>query len=88
MEQAVRRGLAAATAGLVCTTSKGHEMRIRAVPGTRIANPATGEIIYAPPEGRDVIALEHTPDGFDLYLSDSPNSGAEYDVTIAIPRRR
>lgn len=37
--------------------------------------------------GRDVIALEHTPDGFDLYLSDSPNGGAEYSVTIAIPRR-
>lgn len=38
--------------------------------------------------GRDVIALEHTPDGFDLYLSDSPNGGADYAVTIAIPRRR
>ena len=38
-------------------------------------------------KGRDVIALEHTPDGFDLYMSDSPNGGAEYAVTIAIPRR-
>ena len=38
--------------------------------------------------GRDVIALEHTPDGFDLYLSDSPNGGADYAVTLAIPRRR
>lgn len=37
--------------------------------------------------GRDVIALEHTPDGFDLYLSDSPNSSGDYEVTIAIPRR-
>jgi hypothetical protein len=37
--------------------------------------------------GRDVIALEHTPDGFDLYLSDSPNGAAQYTVTIAIPRR-
>ena len=39
-------------------------------------------------KGRDVIALEHTPDGFDLYLCDSPNGGADYAVTIAIPRRK
>lgn len=38
-------------------------------------------------KGRDVIALERTADGFDLYLSDSPNGGADYIVTIAIPRR-
>lgn len=38
-------------------------------------------------QGRDVIALEHTPDGFDLYISDSPNGAADYTVTIAIPRR-
>jgi len=38
-------------------------------------------------EGRDVIALESTPDGFDLYLSDSPNGAGDYEVIIAIPRR-
>ena len=38
-------------------------------------------------KGRDVIALEQTPDGFDLYLSDSPNGAAVYEVIIAIPRR-
>jgi hypothetical protein len=38
-------------------------------------------------EGRDVIALEHTPDGFDLYICDSPNGAADYTVTLAIPRR-
>ena len=38
-------------------------------------------------KGRDMIALEHTADGFDLYLCDSPNGSAEYEVTIAIPRR-
>ncbi|MEV1291241.1 hypothetical protein [Pseudonocardia sp. NPDC049635] len=30
-------------------------MAVRAVPGTRIANPATREIVCAPPEGADVI---------------------------------
>jgi hypothetical protein len=38
-------------------------------------------------QGRDVIALEHTAKGFDLYLCDSPNGSADYEVTIAIPRR-
>ena len=38
--------------------------------------------------GRDTIALENTPDGFNLYLNDSPNGSQVYEVTIAIPRRR
>ena len=38
-------------------------------------------------KGRDVIALEHTPEGFDLYFCDSPNGGSAYSATIAIPRR-
>lgn len=37
-------------------------------------------------KGRDIIALEHTAEGFDLYFCDSPNGGADYEVTIAIPR--
>jgi hypothetical protein len=39
-------------------------------------------------KGRDTIALEQTPDGFDLYLCDAPNGASEYEVTLAIPRRR
>jgi len=30
-------------------------MAVRAVPGTRIANPATRQVVYAPPEGADLI---------------------------------
>ncbi|MEM8884358.1 MAG: hypothetical protein AAGD14_09830 [Planctomycetota bacterium] len=37
--------------------------------------------------GRDVIVLEQTADGFDLYLCDSPNGWGPYSITIAIPRR-
>jgi hypothetical protein len=37
--------------------------------------------------GRDVIALEITRDGFDLYFDDSPNGADDYDVTISIPER-
>ncbi len=49
------RPLTAQTAALVCTKLQDREMAIRAMPGTRIANPITGEIIYAPPEGADLI---------------------------------
>jgi len=38
-------------------------------------------------KGRDTIALEHTPEGFDLYFCDAPNGASTYSVTIAIPRR-
>jgi Fic family protein len=49
------RPLTAATAARVCTVLHGREMDVRAVPGTRIANPTTREIVYAPPEGADLI---------------------------------
>jgi hypothetical protein len=35
-----------------------------------------------------VIALEQTKDGFDLYICDSPNGAADYEVTIEIPRNK
>jgi hypothetical protein len=38
-------------------------------------------------QGCDVIALEPTAKGFDLYMDDSPNGSADYSVVIAIPRR-
>lgn len=49
------RPLTAATAARICSEMHGREMDVRAVPGTRIANPTTREIVYAPPEGVDVI---------------------------------
>lgn len=49
------RGVTATTAAAICSTIKGREMKIRAVPGTRIVNPTTQEVIYSPPEGRHVV---------------------------------
>jgi Fic family protein len=49
------RPLTAATAARICSELQGREMAVRAVPGTRIANPTTREIVYAPPEGADLI---------------------------------
>ncbi len=45
------RPLTTATAVRICSELHGREMNVRAVPGTRIANPTTQEIVYAPPEG-------------------------------------
>lgn len=54
--EAIRnRPLTSATAARICTELHGREMTVRAVPGTRIANPATQQVVYAPPEGADLI---------------------------------
>lgn len=37
--------------------------------------------------GRDVITLEPTPDGFDVYFADTQMGSATYSVTISIPRK-
>ncbi|MGQ0625904.1 MAG: Fic family protein [Sporichthyaceae bacterium] len=55
VESIRHRPLTAGTAALICSHLQGRDMAVRAVPGTRIANPATREIVYAPPEGADII---------------------------------
>lgn len=72
-ERTIERGLTAGTASAVCTTIKDKPMEPRALPGTRIGNPVTGEITYSPPEGRDRITellgqweeFVHRDDGMD-----------------------
>ena len=39
----------------VCTRIKGVQMQVRRVPGTALANDRTGEVIYTPPVGEDVL---------------------------------
>jgi Fic family protein len=55
VESIRERPLAAQTAALICRELQSREMAVRAVPGTRIANPTTREVVYAPPEGADLI---------------------------------
>ena len=50
-----KRPLSTRTAETVCTTIKGVEMKVRKVPGTKLANAATGTTIYTPPEGEALI---------------------------------
>lgn len=49
------RPLCTATAIEVCRTIKDVQMDIRRVPGTTLANDATGEIIYTPPVGESLL---------------------------------
>jgi Fic family protein len=49
------RPLTTRTAIAICRLIKNIDLDIRAVPGTTIQNRTTGEIIYTPPEGVDVI---------------------------------
>ncbi|HMM74529.1 MAG TPA: Fic family protein [Gammaproteobacteria bacterium] len=54
------RPLTTRIAETICTEIKGAEMGVRKVPGTALANHATGEVVYTPPEGemllRDLLA--------------------------------
>jgi Fic family protein len=54
------RPLTTRTTESICTQIKGIEMSVRKVPGTALANSATGNVIYTPPEGesrlRDLLA--------------------------------
>ncbi|ALQ50558.1 protein adenylyltransferase Fic [Nitrosomonas ureae] len=43
------------TAEQVCTRIKGMDMQVRRIPGTALANQATGEVIYTPPAGEDLL---------------------------------
>lgn len=49
------RPLSTSTAIAVCSTIKGVNIDIRKVPGTSIMNTATGEVIYTPPVGEQII---------------------------------
>lgn len=43
------------TAEEICSRIKGTEMKVRRLPGTALKNSVTGEIIYTPPEGENLL---------------------------------
>ncbi|WP_418605730.1 Fic/DOC family N-terminal domain-containing protein [Georgenia sp. SUBG003] len=55
VESIRNRPLTAATAARICAELQGRDMSVRAAPGTRIANPTTRQVVYAPPEGAELI---------------------------------
>lgn len=64
------RPLNSATAALVCSELHGRETDVRALPGARIANPTTREIVYAPPEGASVLRDKLSDWGRFIYAED------------------
>lgn len=54
-KQLEQRPLCTNTAIEICSTIKSVHMDIRKVPGTTLSNQATGEVIYTPPVGEQVI---------------------------------
>lgn len=75
-----KRPLCTTTAVEVCSTIKGQEMQIRRVPGTTLANDATGEIIYTPPE-REAL-LRELMANWERFIHD--NSDIEPLVRMAV----
>jgi Fic family protein len=67
------RPLTVQTALTLCRTIKDYDLDVRALPGTTISNRSTGQVIYTPPEGADVIRAKlsnwetylHAEDGVD-----------------------
>lgn len=51
----VKSPLNTRTAEEVCTQIKGVQMNIRKTPGTALANDSTGEVVYTPPEGEQLL---------------------------------
>lgn len=68
-ESLSKRPLTTRTAEEVCSTIKNVRMTVRKVPGTKLANETTGEVIYTPPEVesrlRDKLA------NWELFMHDS-----------------
>lgn len=62
------RPLSVNTAVQVCSTIKGVTMDIRAIPGTALANDATGKVIYTPPES--LALLQDLLGNWENYLHD------------------
>jgi Fic family protein len=54
-EELTLRPITTRTAEKVCSRIKGVDMTVRRVPGTTLANPSTGDIIYTPPEGEPTL---------------------------------
>jgi Fic family protein len=49
------RPLTVQTALAICRTIKDYDLDVRSLPGTKLENKATGEVIYTPPEGADLL---------------------------------
>jgi Fic family protein len=70
------RPLTTRTALQVCTRIKGVEMMVRRVPGTTLSNNRSGEVIYTPPVGEDLLRTKLA--NWEQFL----NANDEYDPLV------
>ena len=74
------------------------EVLFNGVPWTDLTQPPEGWLEFAAPlnlthavitarQSRDIIALESTAEGFDLYFADTQMGASQYSVTVSIPKR-
>lgn len=64
------RPLNTVMAETICSRIKGVHMTVRSVPGTKLANDKTGEVIYTPPEGQR--ALRDLLSNWERFLHEQP----------------
>ena len=55
----------------ICSRIKGVDMQVRRVPGTKLANDITGETIYTPPVGEEV--LKNLLSNWEKWMHQTPN---------------
>ena len=70
-ESLAKRPLTTATAVEVCRTLRGIDIDIRKIPGTAVANAATGAVVYTPPDGQEL--LRDLLANWERYLHDETN---------------
>ena len=66
-----QRPLNTNTAVQICSRIKGVDMQVRRVPGTALANDKTGEVIYTPPVGEDLLRTKLA--NWERFLHDAPD---------------
>jgi Fic family protein len=81
VESLKRRPLITSTAVAVCSTIKGRQMDIRRVPGTKLENPASGAVIYTPPEGEGL--LREKLANWERFIHEQPAIDPLIRMTVA-----
>ena len=74
------RPLTVQTAITLCRTIKDYDLDVRAIPGTNLTNYATGQVIYTPPDGADVIREKLT--NWEKYLHEE--NGVDPIIRMAV----
>jgi Fic family protein len=76
-----QRPLNTTMAEQICTTIKGVDMTVRKTPGTALQNEKTGQVIYTPPEGEDLLRQKLA--NWETFLHDDDDLDALVKMAIS-----